>query len=120
MMLCGASTRSILAQRWCLNPKRALDAHERAPWNWANIYNLDAFPQEVNLYYDSKGLSCIISGQGRRSTHPASGSLQLCHFARTMSIKLEYRSPTVPGRGFWANLKTGQDITCTQEHTKAG
>jgi hypothetical protein len=65
------------------NPKRGLDARGRAPSNWANVYNLDTFPREVNLYYDGKSLFCIISGQGRRSTHPASGSLQLCHLARS-------------------------------------
>ena len=30
------------------NPKCGLDAHERAPRNWVNTYNLDAFLQEVN------------------------------------------------------------------------
>ena len=28
-------------------PKRGLDEYERALWNWVNVYNLDAFLQEV-------------------------------------------------------------------------
>jgi autophagy-related protein 9 len=37
------------------SPKRGLDAYERALWNWVNVYNLDAFLQEVYLYYHGKG-----------------------------------------------------------------
>jgi autophagy-related protein 9 len=38
---------------------RGLDAYERALWNWVNVYNLDAFLQEVYFYYEGKGIYCI-------------------------------------------------------------
>jgi autophagy-related protein 9 len=38
---------------------RGLDAYERALWNWVNVYNLDAFLQEVYYYYEGKGIYCI-------------------------------------------------------------
>lgn len=41
------------------NPKRGLDAYERALWNWVNVYNLDAFLQEVYTYYHGKGIYSI-------------------------------------------------------------
>jgi autophagy-related protein 9 len=40
-------------------PMRGLDAYERALWNWVNVYNLDAFLQEVYFYYEGKGIYCI-------------------------------------------------------------
>ncbi|KAH9026775.1 APG9-domain-containing protein [Lactarius pseudohatsudake] len=44
---------------------RGLDAYERALWNWVNVYNLDAFLQEVYLYYHGKGIySIALSGVG--------------------------------------------------------
>ncbi|KAI0263381.1 autophagy protein Apg9-domain-containing protein [Gloeopeniophorella convolvens] len=47
-----------------LNPKRGLDAYERALWNWVNVYNLDAFLQEVYLYYHGKGIWSIALKRG--------------------------------------------------------
>ena len=46
------------------NPKRGLDASERALWNWVNVYNLDAFLQEVYLYYHGKGIYSIALKRG--------------------------------------------------------
>ena len=44
--------------------KRGLDAYERALWNWVNVYNLDAFLQEVYLYYHGKGIYSIALKRG--------------------------------------------------------
>jgi autophagy-related protein 9 len=46
------------------NPKRGLDAYERALWNWVNVYNLDGFLQEVYLYYHGKGIYSIALKRG--------------------------------------------------------
>lgn len=43
---------------------RGLDAYERALWNWVNVYNLDAFLQEVYYYYEGKGIYCIALSRG--------------------------------------------------------
>jgi autophagy-related protein 9 len=43
---------------------RGLDAYERALWNWVNVYNLDAFLQEVYHYYQGKGIYCISLSRG--------------------------------------------------------
>lgn len=43
---------------------RGLDAHERALWNWVNVYNLDAFLQEAYLYYEGKGIYSIALSRG--------------------------------------------------------
>lgn len=43
---------------------RGLDAHERALWSWVNVYNLDAFLQEVYLYYEGKGIYSIALSRG--------------------------------------------------------
>ncbi|KAJ3774233.1 putative transmembrane protein [Lentinula raphanica] len=41
-----------------------LDPYERALWNWVNVYNLDAFLQEVYLYYEGKGIYSIALSRG--------------------------------------------------------
>lgn len=41
-----------------------LDDHERALWNWVNVYNLDAFLQEAYYYYEGKGLYSIALSRG--------------------------------------------------------
>jgi autophagy-related protein 9 len=46
------------------NPKRGLNAYERALWNWVNVYNLDAFLQDVYLYYHGKGIYSIALKRG--------------------------------------------------------
>ena len=46
------------------NPKRGLDAYERALWNWVNVYNLDAFLQDVYHYYHGKGIYSIALKRG--------------------------------------------------------
>ncbi|KAJ7721553.1 putative transmembrane protein [Mycena maculata] len=43
---------------------RGLDAYERALWNWVNVYNLDAFLQEVYYYYEGKGIYGIALSRG--------------------------------------------------------
>ena len=43
---------------------RGLDAYERALWSWVNVYNLDAFLQEVYHYYLGKGIYCIALSRG--------------------------------------------------------
>ncbi|KAF9651480.1 APG9-domain-containing protein [Thelephora ganbajun] len=43
---------------------RGLDAYERALWSWVNVYNLDAFLQEVYQYYQGKGIYCIALSRG--------------------------------------------------------
>ena len=45
-------------------PLRGLDAYEHALWNWVNVYNLDAFLQEVYLYYEGKGIYSIALTRG--------------------------------------------------------
>lgn len=45
-------------------PMRGLDAYERALWNWVNVYNLDAFLQEVYYYYEGKGIYSIALARG--------------------------------------------------------
>lgn len=43
---------------------RGLDAAERALWNWVNVCNLDAFLQEVYVYYEGKGIYSIALARG--------------------------------------------------------
>ena len=45
-------------------PIRGLDDYEKALWNWVNVYNLDAFLQEVYYYYDGKGIYSIALARG--------------------------------------------------------
>lgn len=45
-------------------PMRGLDDYEKALWNWINVYNLDAFLQEVYYYYDGKGIYSIALSRG--------------------------------------------------------
>jgi autophagy-related protein 9 len=45
-------------------PMRGLDGYEKALWNWLNVYNLDAFLQEVYYYYDGKGIYSIALSRG--------------------------------------------------------
>ena len=41
-----------------------LDDYEKALWNWVNVYNLDAFLQEVYAYYEGKGIYSIALSRG--------------------------------------------------------
>ncbi|RDB21088.1 Autophagy-related protein 9 [Hypsizygus marmoreus] len=43
---------------------RGLDAYEKALWNWVNVYNLDAFLQDVYYYYEGKGIYSIALSRG--------------------------------------------------------
>ncbi|EIW84892.1 APG9-domain-containing protein [Coniophora puteana RWD-64-598 SS2] len=43
---------------------RGLDAYERALWKWVNVYNLDAFLQDVYRYYEGKGIYSIALARG--------------------------------------------------------
>lgn len=43
---------------------RGLDEYEKALWNWVNVYNLDAFLQEVYAYYEGNGLYSIALSRG--------------------------------------------------------
>lgn len=45
-------------------PMRGLDDYEKALWNWVNVYNLDAFLQEVYYYYEGKGIYSIALARG--------------------------------------------------------
>ncbi|KAG1766246.1 autophagy protein Apg9-domain-containing protein [Suillus placidus] len=45
-------------------PMCGLDDYERALWDWVNVYNLDAFLQEVYLYYEGKGIYSIALERG--------------------------------------------------------
>ncbi|KAG6844926.1 hypothetical protein H0H87_002410 [Tephrocybe sp. NHM501043] len=45
-------------------PMRGLDDYEKALWNWVNVYNLDAFLQEVYNYYEGKGMYSIALSRG--------------------------------------------------------
>ncbi|TDL25003.1 APG9-domain-containing protein [Rickenella mellea] len=45
-------------------PMRGLDEYERALWNWVNVYNLDAFLQDVYAYYEGKGIYCMALSRG--------------------------------------------------------
>jgi autophagy-related protein 9 len=52
------------SERQSPKPMRGLDAYERALWNWVNVYNLDAFLQEIYYYYDGKGIYSIALARG--------------------------------------------------------
>ncbi|TFL02983.1 autophagy protein Apg9-domain-containing protein [Pterulicium gracile] len=41
-----------------------LSPREKALWNWVNVYNLDAFLQEVYSYYQGKGIVSIALARG--------------------------------------------------------
>jgi autophagy-related protein 9 len=43
---------------------RGLDDYEKALWNWVNVYNLDAFLQEVYYYYEGNGIYSIALARG--------------------------------------------------------
>lgn len=43
---------------------RGLDEYEKALWNWVNVYNLDAFLQEVYAYYEGNGIYSIALSRG--------------------------------------------------------
>lgn len=43
---------------------RGLDDYEKALWNWVNVYNLDAYLQEVYSYYAGKGIYSIALSRG--------------------------------------------------------
>jgi len=64
---------------------RGLDAYERALWNWVNVYNLDAFLQEIYQYYQGKGIYCIALSRGLNLLSvpfpPFSLRVRLTHFA---------------------------------------
>jgi len=46
------------------NPKRDLDAYKVALWNSVNVYNLDAFLQDVYMYYHGKAVYSIALKRG--------------------------------------------------------
>lgn len=56
---------------------RGLDDYERALWNWVNVYNLDAFLQDVYYYYEGKGMYTIALSRGLNLLFVFS-----CHFRR--------------------------------------
>lgn len=58
-----------------------LDAKEQALWQWVNVYNLDAFLQEVYLYYEGKGMYSIALSRGLNLLFVlAHLSMQLCTY----------------------------------------
>jgi autophagy-related protein 9 len=62
--LLSPHTRSSSLPRQPRTLMRGLDDYERALWNWANVYNLDAFLQEVYLYYEGNGIYSIALDRG--------------------------------------------------------
>ena len=60
---------------------RGLDDYEKALWNWVNVYNLDAFLQEVYYYYEGKGIYSIALSRGLNLLLVSS---LLCHFDGTV------------------------------------
>jgi autophagy-related protein 9 len=64
---------------------RGLDAYERALWNWVNVYNLDAFLQEVYYYYEGKGIYCIALAR----------ALNLLSVTRLLPMSLEIMADTI-------------------------
>lgn len=57
----GASSNTSVRPRTAM---RGLDDYEKALWNWVNVYNLDAFLQEVYAYYEGKGIYSIALSRG--------------------------------------------------------
>jgi autophagy-related protein 9 len=52
--IAGSSSSNLRSQVGNWSGKRGLDEYERALWNWINVYNLDAFLQEVSIVaYDA-------------------------------------------------------------------
>lgn len=60
----GESNGAGGGRRQAKGTMRGLDAYERALWNWVNVYNLDAFLQEVYYYYEGKGIYSIALARG--------------------------------------------------------
>lgn len=83
-------------------PAGALDEYEKALWNWVNVYNLDAFLQEVYMYYEGKGLYSIALKKGLNllcvfsSSHILAGS----NASRIERWALSLASP----HSYWAVL----------------
>lgn len=90
-------------------PKQGLDEYERALWNWVNVYNLDAFLQEVRqhypmqrlchqtdicqvyAYYTGKGIYCIALSRGLNLL------CVLMHFSRLFNHSYLYAIPRTIG-----------------------
>ena len=70
---------------------RGLDAYERALWNWVNVFNLDAFLQEVYHYYQGKGIYCIALSRGLNlllvPLPPSSLPISLKHFPQHSGVR---------------------------------
>lgn len=64
---------------------RGLDAYERALWNWVNVYNFDAFLQEVYYYYEGKGIYSIALSRGLNLLSVTSLPLSMCIAPHTCS-----------------------------------
>lgn len=60
----GESSRAGGTRRQARGTMGRLDPYERALWNWVNVYNLDAFLQEVYYYYEGKGIYSIALARG--------------------------------------------------------
>lgn len=60
----GDSNGTGSARRRAKGTMGRLDPYERALWNWVNVYNLDAFLQEVYYYYEGKGIYSIALARG--------------------------------------------------------
>ena len=73
---------------------RGLDSYERALWNWVNVYNLDAFLQEVYHYYQGKGIYCIALSRGLNlllvSFPRSSLPVRLTHFPSTVGFVIGF------------------------------
>lgn len=64
---------------------RGLDDYEKALWNWVNVYNLDAFLQEVYYYYEGNGIYSIALARGLKLLYVTSISDYPSHL--TLSLE---------------------------------
>ena len=62
--LLSPGTRSSSLPRQSRTVMRGLDDYEKALWSWVNVYNLDAFLQEVYNYYEGNGVYTIALARG--------------------------------------------------------
>jgi autophagy-related protein 9 len=60
----GGASSDATGTRQTQKTMRGLDEYEKALWNWVNVYNLDAFLQEVYAYYEGNGIYSIALSRG--------------------------------------------------------
>jgi autophagy-related protein 9 len=70
-----------------------LDPYQRALWNWVNVYNLDAFLQDVYVYYEGKGIYSIALSKGFNLLCVSILSVQLLFICMVGPLGLSLVSP---------------------------